>query len=66
MTVEEILESLREIREKLDNIRRSGTYENLVEHSEYIVEDFSLTDSIQGVDEALEMIPYVLELSKNG
>ncbi|MEG5159555.1 hypothetical protein QUB37_03775 [Microcoleus sp. AT3-A2] len=66
MTVEQILQSLEEIREKLENIRRSGTYESLIEHPEYIVEDFSLTDSIQGVNEALEMIPYVLELIKNG
>ncbi|MEG4861211.1 hypothetical protein QUB75_27125 [Microcoleus sp. K1-B6] len=66
VTVEQILQSLEEIREKLENIRCSGTYENLVEHPEYIVEDFSLTDSIQGVAEALEMIPYVSELIKNG
>lgn len=66
MTVEQILQSLEEVREKLVAIRCSSTYQALVAHPEYIVEDFSLTDSVQGIDQALEMIPYVSELSKNG
>lgn len=64
MTIEEILQTLEEVRDKLDSIRCCGVYETLVEHPEYIIEDFSLTDSVQGVNEALEMIRYVSELKE--
>ncbi|WP_373534729.1 hypothetical protein [Microcoleus sp.] len=65
MKVEDILQTLEEIRDKLNAVRDSPTYQALIEYPEYIIEDVTLADSVQGVYEALEMIPYISELSKD-
>lgn len=65
MTVEEILQALEQIHEKLVVIKQSHAYQAIIAHPEYIAEEVTLTDCRQGIEEALETIHFISGLSKN-